>query len=270
MEQLTAVVIVRNEVERLPACLDSLRGAVDQIVVLDTGSGDGTRALLADRAADGTQQPPLRWAERPFDDFSRSRTAAHALADTPFVLWIDADERLSAALADRLAELRRSGRLGDHDLWQLRRENRVLGHTMGARHLRDQWVGRVARVAAIRLSGAPVHEGLVLKAANSTTGRLAEPLVHEALTAIRPYLRKIDHYTTLEAGAGRSRYGVWQPLHLVVTGPAVLWREYVWRGCWRDGRAGLVWAGLSAWSAVSRSWKVMHQRAASTRSKIRP
>lgn len=259
MDQLTALLIVRDEVDRLPACLASLRRAVDRVAVLDTGSTDGTRTLLAGLAADPATSPPLRWAERPFDDFSRARTAALTLVETPFFFWIDADERLSPGLAGELRALCRDGGLAGGDLWLVRRENRVLGRTMRARGLADQWVARLARLGAVRLSGAPVHEGLVPVDPGRAARRLQGVLEHDALQRVRPYLRKIDRYTTLEARAGRSDHGVFQPLHLLVTGPASFWREYVWRGCWRDGRAGLVWAALTAWSATLRSWKMLRR-----------
>jgi (heptosyl)LPS beta-1,4-glucosyltransferase len=260
VDRLTAVLIVRDEAGRLPGCLASLRGAVDQVVVLDTGSSDGTRDLLAALAADPGTEPPLRWSERPFDDFSRSRSAALARVRTPFFLWIDADERLSPELASELARRRREGSLAAHDLWLLRRENRVLGRRMRARSLTGQWVGRLGRTGAVRLSGAPVHEGLVAHDRSGSPGRLDGVLIHEALDRVGPYLRKIDHYTSLEVQAGRSRHGRWQPLHLLATGPATFAREYLHRGCWRDGRAGLVWAALAAWSATLRSWKVLRGR----------
>jgi len=251
-DQLTAVIIVRNEAFNLPACLDSLRLAVDRVLVLDTGSTDDTQELLQLRASNPAQEPPLTWFIRAFDDFSTTRTAALDLVETSHFLWIDADERLSPELAALLPTLD----LGDHDLWQIRRENRVLGRVMTCRSLGEQFVARLACKAKVRLSGARVHEGLVLMDPTASVGRIEEPLHHEALTAVRPYLRKIDLYTTLEARDGRSHYGLLQPLHILVTGPRVMWREYVWRGGWRDGWQGLVWAGLSAWSATLRSWKV--------------
>lgn len=254
---VTAVLIVRDEAARLPACLASLRGAVDEIVVLDTGSRDGTCDLLARLAADPAQDPPLRWFERPFDDFSGSRQAALDRVTTPYWLWLDADERLSPALARELADLRRSGRLGQHPLWLIPCRNLIQGRPMRSRSLGGQMLARLAAVDQVRLTREPVHEGLEMLDPTATPGRLQAPLIHETLTAVRPYLRKIDLYTTLEARAGRSRYGWLQPAHLLVTGPRVLWREYVWRGGWRDGPQGCLWALLSAWSAVLRSWKAL-------------
>ncbi len=252
---VAAVLIVRDEAARLPRCLSSLHGAVDEIVVLDTGSRDATRELLARLAADRKLLTPLRWFERPFDDFARSRAAALAHVTTPYWLWIDADERLSPALAAELTALRRSGRLAAHPLWLVPCQNLIRGRVMRSRSLAGRLHARLAATGATRLTGGPVHEGLEAVDPAATCGRLEAPLIHETLSSVRSYLRKIDLYTSLEAAAGRSRYGWLQPLHLGVTGPATFWREWVWRGGWRDGGPGLLWAALSAWSATLRSWK---------------
>lgn len=254
---VTAVLIVRDEASRLPTCLASLRGAVDAIVVLDTGSGDATCDLLARLAADPRQDPPLRWSARPFDDFRRSRAAALQDVTTPYWLWLDADERCSPSLAAELGALRRSGRLVEHPLWLVPCQNVIRGRVMRSRSLAGRTLARLARLGATRLTDDPVHEGLETVDPAASRGHLEAPLIHETLLSVRRYLRKIDLYTTLEAAAGRSRYGPLQPLHLLATGPATFWRELVWRGGWRDGPPGWLWAGLSAWSATLRSWKVL-------------
>lgn len=86
--QLTACLIARDEEVRLPACLDSLRGAVDRIVVVDTGSTDAT-VEIAERF--GATVGRFTWC----DDFAAARNHALELCEGDWVLWIDADERLT-------------------------------------------------------------------------------------------------------------------------------------------------------------------------------
>lgn len=84
---LSATLIVRNEEKFLPDCLDSLRGLADEIVVVDTGSTDGTRAIALDR---GATLHDFVWR----DDFAAARNFALDRASGEWILHIDADERV--------------------------------------------------------------------------------------------------------------------------------------------------------------------------------
>jgi len=87
--------IVRDEMRYLDACVQSVRDYVDEIIVVDTGSRDGT----AERAA----RIATRTRNIEFDeDFSRARNAALDLATADWVLFLDADERVPADQAVQL------------------------------------------------------------------------------------------------------------------------------------------------------------------------
>jgi tetratricopeptide (TPR) repeat protein len=91
---LSATLIVRDEAEHLPDCLSSIARVVDEIVVVDTGSTDGTAAIARDAGA--------IVIARPWDGhFGDARNAALQVAHGEWILYIDADERLTAG-----AELR--------------------------------------------------------------------------------------------------------------------------------------------------------------------
>ncbi len=81
----------------LPGCLDSVKGVVDQVVVVDTGSSDRTPEL-ARRA--GAQVVPFAWRE----DFAAARNASLAAARGEWVLVLDADERLAPGAGRALRE----------------------------------------------------------------------------------------------------------------------------------------------------------------------
>ena len=85
--EISAALIVKNEEDCLPRCLQSLDGAVDEIVVVDTGSTDRTKSIAAqftDRLYDFT------WT----DDFAAARNFAVQNATGDYVLSIDADEAI--------------------------------------------------------------------------------------------------------------------------------------------------------------------------------
>ncbi|HVS18017.1 MAG TPA: glycosyltransferase family 2 protein, partial [Planctomycetota bacterium] len=80
--------IVRNEEAMLPGCLDSVRGIVDRIVVVDTGSTDRTRKIAQ---AAGAEVLDFAWC----DDFAAARNAGLERVESGYVLVLDADERLA-------------------------------------------------------------------------------------------------------------------------------------------------------------------------------
>lgn len=90
--------IVRDEAENLPHCLASVRGVVDEIVVVDTGSSDGTPAVAT---AHGARLERIEWP----GDFAAARNVALSLATGDWILVLDADERLDPDDRTRLRAL---------------------------------------------------------------------------------------------------------------------------------------------------------------------
>ncbi len=82
---LSACMIIKDEIDNLPRCLSSLNGVVDEVVIYDTGSTDGSIELA--RAAGATVIEGY-WD----DDFSRARNAALDACSGKWVMHIDADE----------------------------------------------------------------------------------------------------------------------------------------------------------------------------------
>ena len=84
---LTAAMIVRDEASQLPACLESIRGVVDEIVIVDTGSSDATVSIAKSFGARVHTHP---WN----GSFADARNAGLELASGRWILYIDADERV--------------------------------------------------------------------------------------------------------------------------------------------------------------------------------
>src|SRR5918993_840264 len=97
--------IVRDEARNIVDCLTSLAGVVDEIMVVDTGSSDGTPELARAHGADVVHE---RWR----DDFAAARNIALARCSGDWVLYIDADERVRQGLGKELDRLLRDDQLG--------------------------------------------------------------------------------------------------------------------------------------------------------------
>lgn len=98
---ITATILAYNEEKRIDACLASLCGVADEIIVVDSGSGDRTVEIC--KAAG------CKVCTRKFDGFGAQRQYATSLATHQYVLSIDADEQLSPALQESLRRLKSEG-----------------------------------------------------------------------------------------------------------------------------------------------------------------
>ena len=91
---LSLVVIAKNERHNLARCIRSMEGLADEVVVVDSGSTDGTSALAESLGA--------RVLQRPFTTYADQKNWAADQATQPFVLSLDADEALSDELRREL------------------------------------------------------------------------------------------------------------------------------------------------------------------------
>lgn len=97
--ELSLCMIVRNEQEHLPRCLDSVKAAMDEIVIVDTGSKDAT-CDVARRYTDRVYDYAWR------DDFAHARNQAFSYATKPYLMWMDADDIMEEEDLARLIDLK--------------------------------------------------------------------------------------------------------------------------------------------------------------------
>jgi glycosyltransferase involved in cell wall biosynthesis len=97
---LGLALIVRDEEKTLPNLLESIEGAFDQVVLVDTGSIDDTQRVFTEWAAEQEEHMPLganlcqfQW----IDDFAAARNYADSFLKTDWTCWADADDILYGA-----------------------------------------------------------------------------------------------------------------------------------------------------------------------------
>ncbi|MBO7746130.1 glycosyltransferase family 2 protein [Paenibacillus sp. MWE-103] len=101
MITISLCLIVKNEEDVLARCLDSAKAAVDEIVVVDTGSTDATKSIAA-RYTEAVYE--FAW----IDDFAAARNFAFGKATCEYILWLDADDVFLAPDLEKLLALKRA------------------------------------------------------------------------------------------------------------------------------------------------------------------
>ncbi len=242
--RLSAVLITRNEEANLPACLASLDGLADEIVVLDSGSTDGTVAIAEASGA--------RIARHEFSGFGAAKQRALELATGDWVLSVDADERVTPALAN---EIRRT--LAEEQAvngFLIRRDVFFLGRRLRFGGMGNDWVLRLFRRQGARFSTVPVHEHVEIAGRPS---RLRGSLEHHAYGSMSEHVAKMNRYTDIQAGLKSGKgigYRNWMLLRL----PWEVFARCVLRLGILDGTAGVIFATASAYSAwlkYAKTWR---------------
>jgi hypothetical protein len=230
---VTAIVLARDEARHLPGCLASLQWA-DAVIVLDSCSQDDTGRIARERGAEVHVHP--------FENFSRQRQHALALATTPWVLFVDADERVPPALA---AEVRRCAEAGSAAGYWIPRRNHFWGRQVRGAGWWPDYQLRLLRVGCARYDPTrAVHE---VAEVDGPTARLSEPLVHLNYDSWAEFRTKQTTYAHLEARRRRDQGERPALRHLLLQPTRELYRRAVTLGGWREGGLGLLLSGLMAW-----------------------
>ena len=230
---LSGVVITLNEADRIARCVASMTAICDDVLVLDSGSTDGTIDIARGLGA--------RVEHRDWDDFARQKNAAIERARHRWVLLLDADEWLEPEAQDRVRALF-AGELEQADCWLLLRRTHFLGHAMRAGSFAREPVHRLFR-AHLRHGLVPVHE--FLDVTGQRVRRSDIVLEHDTARSATEYWSKLQRYARLwaQSRAARSRPG---PLRGPVSAATYLLKNLVLRGGLLDGRAGVRFHWLHA------------------------
>ncbi len=229
---LSAVLIACNEEKKIQACLDALQFA-DEVIVVDSGSHDRTPEIARKAGA--------RVFTRLLDNFAAQRNYAMSLAEGEWVLFVDADERVTLELRVQIEKTVRDPEAADG--YELFRVNHIFGGPMKYGASGSDSPLRLARKSKAHWEGL-VHEKLVVE---GKTGRLERELQHVTYQTLDEYFSKFNLFTSLDA---REMLRKGEPLpsifKMVLRPLAEFFYYYVLRQGFRDGRRGFVYQVLSS------------------------
>jgi glycosyltransferase involved in cell wall biosynthesis len=239
---LSVVLITRNAAAQIEPCLASVQFA-DDIVVVDSGSTDGTQAIAERHGA--------RVIEKPWKGFGRQKQSAVEAAKHDWVLCLDADERVTPELAASIAKTLASPQ---HRVYRMARCNRFMGRWLRHGEGYPDWNTRLFHRAYAQWSNDEVHEHVI---STGTVGRLDGDLLHESAETLARYLEKQNSYTSLQAEAlVRDRVRV-TPLHLLLSPLVRFVKFYVVRLGFLDGVPGLVHIGIGCMNSFVKYAKAL-------------
>jgi glycosyltransferase involved in cell wall biosynthesis len=261
--KLSVTVIAKNEAADIGAALASVAFA-DEIVVVDSHSTDET-AAIARRYTD-------RVIVRDWAGYVDQKNYAASIAAHDWILSLDADERVTPALADEI----RSTLAGspEHAAFRMPRVTWHLGRWIRTTDWYPDYQLRLYDRRRAAWTGRYVHEAVDV---HGSIGRLRGDLQHYAYRDIADHLETIDRYTTYAAKQMYESGRRANVLQIAGHPPLAFLRNYVARGGFRDGAVGFTISALNAyyvflkfaklWELCSRSTSTPRERGAADRIK---
>lgn len=251
MTPITAVLITKNEQDKLPQTLQSILGLVDEILIYDSGSTDQTKAIAQ-------AVPNVRWVEGEWLGFGATKNLANSMAKYDWILSLDADEPLSLELKQELLDWKKRG-LPAGSVFRLNRLTHYCGAWVYHSGWSPDWHIRLFPKAKAEWTLDHVHEKLQVDAklkVISLQGRLH----HYSFDSLSDHLQRIDRYS--EAGAkdvlarGKRVY-----LHdAVIRGIIRFVRQYVFERGFLDGWRGFAISSLSGFAVYMKYLKAYAQK----------
>ncbi len=242
---LSVVLITQNAAAQLPECLASVAFA-DEVVVVDSGSGDGTAEVAARYGA--------RVVAKEWLGFGRQKQFAVEQAAHDWVLCLDADERVSPELA---ASLVRALDSPEAPVYRMARRNRFLGRWLRHGEGYPDWSPRLFDRRHARWSDDVVHEKVLYAV---SPGTLAGDLLHDSAEDLGRYLEKQNRYSTL-AAQELHRQGRRAGVVELALSPAVrFFKFYLLRLGFLDGLPGLVHISIGCMNSFLKYAKLIELR----------
>ncbi|MEN2400042.1 glycosyltransferase family 2 protein [Flavobacterium sp. MC2016-06] len=246
---LTALVITYNEEHNIKVVLENLAFA-DEIIVLDSFSSDRTFEIAA-------SFKNVKVAQRTFDNFAFQRNYALSLAKNPWILFIDADERLTPELEQEITAVIN---LKNSEAAYFMRRNFMFKsqklHFSGWQT--DKIIRLFKRENAAYNREKIVHEKLIV---NGKIGKLKNKLIHHSYTNYENYKQKMVFYGQLKAQEEFVKKTKPNFFHFYVRPAYQFLNQYIVRFGFLDGKKGIIICYLNALSVAVRFQELKKIRA---------
>ncbi len=248
--RLSAIVIVKNEASRLGQCLKGLKWA-DELLVVDNGSTDRTLRIAKEYAA--------IIVETKGNDFSKLRNLGKEAATGDWLLYVDADERVTPALRREVEKV-----MQDFDpaksphAYFLTRKNYYLGAPWPYKDKMERLFWR----QSLHFWKGELHESANFE---GKTAVLNEHLLHYTHRNLEEMLEKTNQWSVIEArlrlAAGHPPVIWWRLLRVMSTG---FYNSFIRQGGWRAGTVGWIesiYQAFSLFITYAKLWELQeHQK----------
>jgi len=245
--KVSVTIITLDEAEHIAAAIDSVSWA-DEVIVVDSGSSDATADIARAKGA--------RVSTRAWTGYADQKNHAAALAAHDWIFSLDADERVTPALATEIRSLLQSDPA--KKCYRVPRVTFHLGRWIRTTDFYPDYQARLYDRHAGTWQGEFVHESVHV---DGEVGYLRGELEHYSFRDLSDQVLRIDRYSNLAARQMYLRGRRATAFHLLMHPPAAFLRNYLLRRGFLDGSAGLLISLMTAYAVFlkfAKLWELEH------------
>lgn len=260
---ISVIIITKNESKMLPRCFKTLKW-VDEIVLVDAQSDDNTLEIAKKNKAKIITVPSST-------DYASSRNSGQKAASGDWLLYVDADERITAKLKKEIISVINSPLPAPPKLsgegrsiinsYKIPRQNIMLGRWLKHGGFWPDYVHRLFYKQALVKWTGTLHESPTVKGG---VGLLANPIKHYTARSIKGALAKSARWITIEAQllkqANVANVHWWKPIKAFVK---QFLQVFVIKQGWKDGLRGFILAYIQAFHQMAvlvRLWELQKEQ----------
>ena len=241
--KISVVLITFNEADRLEAALKSVEGIADEIVIVDSHSTDETEKIALKHTD--------RFFRRKWTNYADQKNYANSKASFPWILSLDADERLSPGLRQEILSLKEEDPAAS--AFSVPRQAYYLGRWIRHSGWYPDRKVRLFRNKNASWEGEFVHESLDVE---GEVKKLQGILQHFTYRDLSDQLLRVDTYSGLGAQKLYADQKRCRCYHLSILPFFSFLRSYVWKAGFLDGQAGFIIAVMQGYGVFARYAKL--------------
>ncbi len=247
---LSVIIITKNEEKMIAEAIESADFA-DKVIVADGGSDDNTVAIAKQAGAEVVEVKQKKL------NFSRWRNQALKYADSDWVLYLDADERITEKLKAKLEEIINKNQIPKYSAYAIPRENYYLGKRVRHGGSWPDYVIRLFYKPKFKQWQGKLHEQPEFE---GRLKHLQAPLEHYTHRDLTSMLKKSIKWTKSEAEllykSKHPKVTWWRIGRMMLT---KFWQRLINQGAWKDGTAGWINAIFEVFNTFiiyARLWEI--------------